>query len=663
MKSRLLKVAMFLSVCLSPVLSALTAQAQVNAEQVTSIGRNVLSMDDYMLAIHYLNQAIKAKPYLPEPYYLRALAKMNLEDFQGAEADCTTAIEIKKFYTEAYKLRGFTRLQLGKDSLALEDFDAGLLYNPVDRDFLYYKAVAQGGLKRYADADSTLTYLISTNPSFYEAVTSRAGLRLERGDTVGCLEDIEKTLKLQKAQLNPYAMKVEIMQNRCRWPEAIEAINEIVRLHPENPSLYINRAYLKYRNDDYYGAMTDYNEAIHVDPFNSVALFNRGLLHYEVMELDRATEDFSRVLDLDASNFHARYNRALIYMKQGKYAKAENDVRAIIQRYPKFYPAYYALAECRQGRGDLRGAVQAMHAAEDMVRKYVANPEKNPLDRPTVAPVANDLAKKNEGESEEDIMDKFNQLVTASVKEEREISFNDRYKGKVQDRETSLQPEPMFALSMIAPQQSLKSISNYFKELGDLNSRNYISERIYLTEEERQLSTAEIDNTFKLADKYSAAVAATPQRAVDYLGRGVIYTMLRNYDAALADFDKALEMVPDFTVALMGKGYVLAKMAETGKEVSPYSIIETYNKALQLNPMLVYAWFNEGNVYYANGNYAMAADCFSKALELNPELGQAYYNRGLCRMHTGQKNEAFDDFSKAGEQGVLQGYRVMKGLK
>ena len=48
-------------------LCAVPVSAQVNAEQVLNIGRNVLSMDDYMLSIQYFNQAIKAKPYLAEP--------------------------------------------------------------------------------------------------------------------------------------------------------------------------------------------------------------------------------------------------------------------------------------------------------------------------------------------------------------------------------------------------------------------------------------------------------------------------------------------------------------------------------------------------------------------------------------------------------------------
>lgn len=75
--------------------------AQVNAEQVMNIGVNVLSMDDYMLSIQYFNQAIKAKPYMADPWYYRAVAKLYLEDYKGAEEDCTAAIERNKFKTES----------------------------------------------------------------------------------------------------------------------------------------------------------------------------------------------------------------------------------------------------------------------------------------------------------------------------------------------------------------------------------------------------------------------------------------------------------------------------------------------------------------------------------------------------------------------------------
>ena len=136
------------------------AHAQVNAEQVLNIGRNVLSMEDYLLAIQYFNLAIKAKPYLADAYFYRGLAKLSLDDYEGAVADCTLALERNKYKSEAYKVRGFALMNLNKDSLAVEDFRHGLGYDPTDRYFLYYKGVAETELKRYEDADTTFKALL-----------------------------------------------------------------------------------------------------------------------------------------------------------------------------------------------------------------------------------------------------------------------------------------------------------------------------------------------------------------------------------------------------------------------------------------------------------------------------------------------------------------------
>ena len=64
-----------------------------------------------MLSIQYFNQVINAKPYLYEPYFFRALAKVNLEDYQGAEADCDEAIKRNPFVVGAYQVRGLARIR------------------------------------------------------------------------------------------------------------------------------------------------------------------------------------------------------------------------------------------------------------------------------------------------------------------------------------------------------------------------------------------------------------------------------------------------------------------------------------------------------------------------------------------------------------------------
>ena len=69
------------------------------------IGRNALSYDDYALSIQYFSQVISAKPYLYEPYFFRGLAKFYLEDYTGAETDCTKSINLNPYYVNSYEVR------------------------------------------------------------------------------------------------------------------------------------------------------------------------------------------------------------------------------------------------------------------------------------------------------------------------------------------------------------------------------------------------------------------------------------------------------------------------------------------------------------------------------------------------------------------------------
>ena len=95
--------------CLTLLLCGNAMHAQINTDQVLNIGRNALYFEDYILSIQYFNQVIAAKPYLAEPYFFRAVAKINLEDYRGAEEDATLCIERNPFITDAYQVRGVAR--------------------------------------------------------------------------------------------------------------------------------------------------------------------------------------------------------------------------------------------------------------------------------------------------------------------------------------------------------------------------------------------------------------------------------------------------------------------------------------------------------------------------------------------------------------------------
>ena len=659
-------------------------KAQINAEQVLTIGRNVLSMDDYMLAIQYFNQAIKAKPYLSDPYFFRALAKLNLEDYAGAEADCDMAILNNKFKTEAYKLRGFARQVQGKDSLAVEDYNIGLSYNPLDRNFLFYKAIALTELKKYEEADSTYNSLLRQYPRFDSGFTARARLNLEKKDTIAALEDIEKALSISKSEINPYLMKAEIYWNRRDWQNAAGAMDAAIRLRPEIPDLYVNRAFIRYNSDDFFGAMSDYNYAIELDPNNSAAYFNRGLLRYEVKDLEKAESDMTEVIRLNPENVHAYFNRGLIELEEEKYKEAVSDFKIIERKYPRFYPLYYAMAEAERNMGNNRQAAALIHKGEQLVENYVHDPEKNPLDRPAIAASQTHSVNRNgeDDESEAEVMERFNHLVTISQPVDQNLSYNEKIKGRVQDRNVNVEMEPSYALTLAVPSESLKSLSNYFRDLDDLNQMRLLNYTIFLSP---GLQSAEYgDLMAELFDISTNLVSKDPStlRPVDNLLLGITQTMLRNYPSALKSLDDAIALNPQFTVAYMARGYARYANALYDMKISKESknedeafidrslyttllqeALNDYDMVLKLNPRVVYAWFNKGNIYYEAQDYTSAMQSYSEAIKIDPEFGEAYFNRGLAYLNSGNKSQAFADLSKAGELGVIPSYNILKRMK
>ena len=106
------------------------AGAQINTDRVMAIARNALFYEDYVLSIQYFNQVISAKPYLYEPYFYRGIAKINLEDFQGAEADCTKAIDRNPFIPGCYQVRGYARIRMENVDGAIEDYKKALELYP-----------------------------------------------------------------------------------------------------------------------------------------------------------------------------------------------------------------------------------------------------------------------------------------------------------------------------------------------------------------------------------------------------------------------------------------------------------------------------------------------------------------------------------------------------
>jgi len=106
-----------------------------------------------------------------------------------------------------------------------------------------------------------------------------------------------------------------------------------------------------------------------------------------------------------------------------------------------------------------------------------------------------------------------------------------------------------------------------------------------------------------------------------YYKQGSDYLIRGQYDQAISDLNKALEINPRYAEAYSNRG-----LAYTGKVQYDQAILDL-NKAIETNPRLAIAYLNRGIAYWYKVQYDRAISDYTKALEINPKDAMAYYNR------------------------------------
>jgi serine/threonine protein kinase len=75
--------------------------------------------------------------------------------------------------------------------------------------------------------------------------------------------------------------------------------------------------------------------------------------------------------------------------------------------------------------------------------------------------------------------------------------------------------------------------------------------------------------------------------------------------------------------------------------------IACYDLALQLDPLLVSAWFNKGGALFASRQVVEALVCYERALELNPKSEQVWSNKGVALKTLGKIQDAIACYDRA----------------
>jgi tetratricopeptide (TPR) repeat protein len=131
------------------------------------------------------------------------------------------------------------------------------------------------------------------------------------------------------------------------------------------------------------------------------------------------------------------------------------------------------------------------------------------------------------------------------------------------------------------------------------------------------------------------------KRAIAYNNLGLAWLQKGDFDRAIASFDEAIRLDPEYSHAYTNRGVAWGEKGEYDRAIADY------DQAIRLNPTESVSWNNRANARAKKGEYDHAIADYTEAIRLNPKYSVAYALRGEKWRLIGDLDRALADQDRA----------------
>lgn len=636
---------------------------QYNKIYFYNMGRTYIMSGHYEDAIEMLNVMLKADDDAHEGYFLRGVAKYNLDDLLGAEMDFTKAIESNPVFTRAYQYRAITRSRMANYDDALKDYREAIALRPDITDSYYSRGITLLLNNQFQEAIYDFDIFIKQYSMICDAYINRGTAYLMLEDTVKAYEDFNRAIVTNRENPNGYSRLGSLYIAQHRYSEAIEELSMALKYDPDHIQSLFSRAISYSYENRPVEAVADFSAIIKLDSTLSLAYFNRALVRSQMGDYNNALTDYDNVIHYSPQNVLVYYNRAALNHRLGDLDGALYDYSKAIELYPDFANAYLGRSNIKYLLSDLSGSQSDKRIAEQKIAEY-----RSKLNDSTFSIYA-------------DTSRHFNQL----------LSFDNSGGFKnLSSKQSDIAMLPMFKfVPMAADTTLIADHYRYYREdaesfMADIERTDYdYTIDVSMVSGEGTMSLEQIYALDDLVgDEINHYVEPSWQQLFK---RGMTQAIIKQYTSAINLYTRAIDLAPSNPFLYINRSTTRAEMIEfvstidnryhrltidedpvnrlkeNNSHTYDYSeAIKDIDRAIELYPDYAYAYYNRANLYCLSGHTTEAIEDYTKAIELNVYFAEAYYNRGLLQIYLKDSYKGCLDVSKAGELGISQAYEVLK---
>ena len=651
-------------VLIATVLLPSRVVAQYDRNYIYWVGQQSMVENNYPEAIEVLNVLLRHDPNDFDAHFLRGIAKYNMDDLLGADADFTRAVELNPVFTGAYYYRAITRSRLGNYDDALKDFAEAIELRPDLADPYYSRGVTLLLNQQFEDAIADFDRYIRFEKRHVAAYLNRGTSYLYLKDTVKAYENYNLAISTNREDPDGYNRRGALYLEQERYEEACADFDKAVTVDEDYIPGYFNRALTYSYMHRPMQSIADFSRVVELDSTSSLGYFNRAIVRTEIGDYNRALEDFNSVAHYSPNNVLVYFNRAQLHTRLGNLDAAIDDYTRAIELYPDFANAYLGRSVLRRAKHDVRGAESDERTARRKIAEY-----RTRLNDSTYSIYA-------------DTAQRFDQLLSF---ESRLMERNFERIASISTSDDDLMLIPMFRFTLLDADSVVV----------DRRAKRFDTQRI-------KDFRAKVDNPRLRFDCRQSNIPADTLVAIDqrhatelhaaeeptwimHFERGVSQSLIKQYTNAVNSYTEAIQLNPSNPFLYINRATTRAEMIDfissidnsyqtisidsdpakrlhnSGTRTYSYDeAIEDMNKAIKLYPELAEAYYNRANLMAISGKLPEAYDDYTRAIELNPNLGEAYYNRGLIQIFMKDTRKGCLDLSKAGELGIASAYDILR---
>lgn len=219
------------------------AQAQLNKAYFFYAGRSFLIESKYRDAIEVLNILLRADSTAYEGYFLRGIAKYNLDDLIGADQDFSEAIRKNPVFTTAFQYRAITRMRMGNYDDALRDFQEAIDLRPDLPGPYYSRGVTYLLSQQFEKAIEDFNTFIRYDNKVSDAYINRGTSYLYLKDTTRALEDYNTAIRTNYFDPAGYNRRGALYMAQKKYDLALADFDKAVGYDSTYVPSYFHRGY------------------------------------------------------------------------------------------------------------------------------------------------------------------------------------------------------------------------------------------------------------------------------------------------------------------------------------------------------------------------------------------------------------------------------------